>query len=82
MKFMFSKGRILGEKPFLVVSRNQGVLNALVLYCAVYLYFFWYSLSHSGNLHQRLFKVTGLDAVCNILFISILCSLKSINRSF
>lgn len=39
MMLMFSKGRILGGKPFLVASRKQKVLNSLVLYCAVYLCF-------------------------------------------
>lgn len=85
MMLMFSKGRILGglSKPFLVASRKQGILSALVLYCAMYLYLFWYLLSHSSNLHQGLwFKVAGLDAVCNILFVSIICYLKSITPVF
>jgi len=37
MVFMFSKGSILGGKPFLIASRKQGVLNVFVLYCAIYL---------------------------------------------
>lgn len=85
MVFMFSKGRILGGKLFLMASRNQRVLNIFVLYCCLYcaMHLCAEVLSNSCHIHQGLwFRITGLGAVRNALLISILFYLKSIPQVF